>query len=120
MVISSKENVVRQTESITASEFSTQQSHQINKASRIQVQETILSIDKSWPTLDEKTYMEKEATISQIEQYVKNNLFHRLKFISAPEMMDFLRHPRLLTQVACSHFNVPKDYQHWFWAQYGK
>ena len=64
--------------------------------------------------------MEKEATISQIKRYIKNNLFHRLKFILAPEMMDFLRDPRSLIQVACSHFNVPKDYQHQFWAQYGK
>lgn len=120
LMVTSNTMEVRQIESNTISDLSTLPSQHSKEIHDMTVQETMIGINKSWPSLDEKTFMENSATISLIERYVKNTLFHRLKFISAPEMMDFSRDPRSLTQVACAHFNVPKDYQHRFWAQYGK
>ena len=60
------------------------------------------------------------ATLSMIEQYVKNNLFLKLKFISSPEMVMYSKDSRSLCQVACTKFNVDKPSQSGFWAMYAK
>ena len=74
----------------------------------------------TWTNIQENTYMEKEATINDIDQFVKSHIFHKLKFISAPEMMDFSKNSQSIAQVVCSKFDVPKLYQTRFWSQYKK
>ena len=64
--------------------------------------------------------MDNEATINMIERYVKTNLFHSLKFVSSPEMIEFSSDSRSLSQVACNMFKVPKSYQKTFWGMYSK
>ena len=64
--------------------------------------------------------IDNEATLNMIERYVKNDLFHRLKFISSPEMVMYSKDSRSLCQVACNKFNVDKQDQIRFWAMYSK
>ena len=64
--------------------------------------------------------VDNEATLNMIEQYAKNNLFHSLKFISSPEMVMYSKDSKSLCQVACSKFNVAKQYQSSFWTMYSK
>ena len=64
--------------------------------------------------------MEKELTVSQIDCLFRTNVFHKLKLIAAPEMMEFSKNSQLIAQVVCAHFNVPKLLQHKFCSQYGK
>ena len=52
---------------------------------------SVISGRTSWATLHKKTYMEKEATISQIDHFMETHSFYKLKFISALEMMEFLK-----------------------------
>ena len=64
--------------------------------------------------------VDNEATLNMIERYVKNDLFHQLKFISSPEMVMYSNDSRSLCQVACTKFNVDKPSQSGFWARYAK
>lgn len=125
--IISQEIETKPTESNTVSDLSTQQSNFTTKMIAENSLTAVLSgsiapqgIQQSWPTLEEKAFLEREATVGQIERYVKNDLFHKLKFVSCPTMMMFSRDARSLCQVACNYFNVPKHYQHQFWAHFGK
>ena len=102
----SEETHVRLIENNTVSDLSTLQS-QYNS-------------NNYWPSLQEKVMIDNEATLNMIEQYVKNDLFHRLKFISSPEMVMYSKDSRSLCQVACNKFNVDKQDQIRFWAMYSK
>ena len=64
--------------------------------------------------------VDNDATLNMIERYVKNNLFYKLKFISSPEMVMYSKDSRSLCQVACTKFNVAKQYQSGFWDRYTK
>ena len=55
-----------------------------------------------------------------MEQYVKNDLFYRLKFISSPEMMLFSWQAQSICQVVCNKFNVPRNEHVRFWSMYSK
>lgn len=69
----------------------------------------------NWTSLHEKITMHNDATVNMLEHYVKNNLFHRLKFISSPEMVMFSRDSRSLCQHVCSLFQAIGAYQITFW-----
>ena len=55
-----------------------------------------------------------------IEQCVKGDLFHKLKFISSQEMMMYSQNPRLLCHLFCTKFNVQGTNQGIFWSTYSK
>lgn len=126
-LVTSQESETKQTESNTVSNLSTQQSNATTNVgagtSSTAVFPGSLAHHKnpeSWPSLQERAFLEREATVGQIERYIKNNLFHKLKFVSCPTMMLFSRDSHSLCQVACTYFNVPKNYHHQFWAHFGK
>jgi len=73
-----------------------------------------------WPSLQEKVMAANDAAVNILECYVKNNLFHSLKFISSPEMIMFSKDSRSLCQVVCALFNVPKGQQMSFWSMNSK
>ena len=64
--------------------------------------------------------MNKDPTDSMIEQYVKGDLFHKLKFISSPEMMMYSQNLKLLCHHFCTWFNVQGTNQGIFWCTYSK
>ena len=105
-VIESGEIEVKQTECNTVSDLSTLPSQYNNNS--------------NWPSLHEKVMFDNEATLNMIERFVKNDIFHSLKFISSPEMMMFSKDARSLCQFTCTKFNVTKEYQSNFWSMYSK
>ncbi|HEY9300210.1 MAG TPA: hypothetical protein VIQ31_28375 [Phormidium sp.] len=127
LIVKSQDNEAKQNESNTVSDLSTQQSFTSSNiglgfvsTAACQGSTAHQRSEGPWPTLEERVFLEKEATVSQIERYVKKDFFHKLKFISCPTMMSFSWDPRSLSQVACNYFNVSKSYQHQFWAHYGR
>ncbi len=42
-----------------------------------------------WPVYQNKVFMDHKRTLILIDKYVKNEMFHQLKFILHPEMMIF-------------------------------
>ena len=69
----------------------------------------------NWSSILEKVTMANDATVNMLERYVKGTLFHRLKFISSPEMIMFSKDSRSLCQLVCTMFNVTCAYQIAFW-----
>jgi len=74
----------------------------------------------AWPSVQDQALLNKDATESMIEQYVKGELFHKLKFISSPEMMMYSQNPRSLCHLFCTKFNVQGTNQGIFWSTYSK
>ena len=50
---------------------------------------TLTTTASLWPTLDSRFYLDQTKTVTMIEQYVKTDLFHKLKFILSPNMLAF-------------------------------
>ena len=73
-----------------------------------------------WSVYQNKVFLDHERTLILIDKYVKNEMFHQLKFISHPEMMIFSWEPQSICQVICTKFNVPKNGRVSFWSQYSK
>lgn len=73
-----------------------------------------------WSVYQNKVFMDHERTLILLDKYVKNDMFHQLKFISCSEMMIFSWEEQSICQVVCTKFNVPKDGRISFWAQYSK
>jgi hypothetical protein len=67
---------------------------------------------------DSKRQMEYEKMNSMVENYVKTELFHVLKFVSSPSLIQFSSAPKSLCQVVCKKFNVYQHNQETFWMMY--
>ena len=104
--VKSAEILVKPNECNTVSDLSTLQS-QYNP-------------NNNWLSLHEKVMVNNEATLNMIERYVKNDLFHKLKFISSPEMMMFSKDSRSLCQLACYWFKVENQHHSTFWGMYSR
>src|SRR5688572_19978574 len=55
----------------------------------------------SWQTEHSKQWFEKERIRVRLEDYVKDELFHSIKFISSPIVMQFSLQPKSLCQLVC-------------------
>ena len=73
-----------------------------------------------WSVYQNKVFLDHERTLILLDKYVKNEMFHQLKFISCPEMMIFSWEAQSICQVVCTKFNVPKNGRVSFWSQYSK
>ena len=73
-----------------------------------------------WPVYQNKVFLDHERTLILLDKYVKNEMFHQLKFILHPEMMIFSWEVQSICQVICTKFNVPKNGCVSFWSQYSK
>jgi hypothetical protein len=92
----------------------------INTVSDLSTLQSQLNVDNYWPSIQEKVMAANDATVNMLERYVKNNLFHSLKFISTQEMIMFSKDSRSLCQVICMLFNTSKGYQMTFWGMNSK
>ena len=72
----------------------------------------------SWQTESSKRWLEFETIRATLENYVKNELFHNLKFISSPTLIHFSTQSKSLCQVVCKHMNVHPNGQEGFWLNY--
>lgn len=68
--------MVRQNEMLTISDLSTQPSQQHQTCTGKDSNDYMQQSQITWPSLEEKAFMEKEAMVNQIKHYVKNGLFH--------------------------------------------
>ena len=75
---------------------------------------------QNWPNAESHAYLDHEKTLVQIEHFVRSFLFHRLKFISAPEMNSYSKDSKSLCQLICGGFKVKENEQHRFWSLYSK
>lgn len=73
-----------------------------------------------WSVYQNKVFLDHERTLILLDKYVKNEMFHQLKFILHPEMMIFSWEAQSICQVICTKFNVPKNGHVSFWSQYSK
>jgi hypothetical protein len=83
------------------------------------VPEKILSTSKhSWLTENSQRWFQFEKIKATLEIYVKDELFHTLKFVSSPILMQYSSESRSLCQVVCTKMSVePKD-KEGFWLMY--
>ena len=49
-------------------------------------------------------FLDYEKTVVMIEQFVKGDFFHQLKFISSPEMIEFSWDKNSICQIVCGKF----------------
>lgn len=111
---------VRQTESAAKSSFTSNLSMQ-QKGDQHQLMMSNAMINyNEWSVYQNKVFLNHEKTLILLDKYVKNELFHQLKFISCPEMMNFSWEAQSICQVVCTKFNVPKNGHVGFWSQYSK
>ena len=75
---------------------------------------------QEWSAYQNKVFLDHERTLILIDQYVKNDMFHQLKFILRPEMMIFSWEAKSICQIICTKFNVPKNGSINFWSTYSK
>jgi hypothetical protein len=74
---------------------------------------------QSWSTDERKRHMEYDRMKAMVKGYVKTELFHVLKFVSSPSLIQFSSAPKSLCQVVCKKFNVSPHNQESFWNNYG-
>ena len=79
---------------------------------------TLTTAASLWPTLDSCFYLDQTKTVTMIEQYVKTDLFHKLKFISSPNMLAFSWDKKSICQLICEKFKVARMEQTIFWSYY--
>jgi hypothetical protein len=114
-----KEPEVSETKSAIASDITPPESE--NASSNGYVPDAAPSSTKhSWQTTDSKKYFEHEKIRTRLENYVKDNLFHTLKFVSSPAVVQYSIGRKSLCQVVCKHMNVVQSEQQVFWGQYSK
>ena len=77
-----------------------------------------VSLQTNWPSVKSNAHKDHENTMTNLEQYVKNELFHCLKFISSPEMIAFSWDAKSLCQLFCAEFKVSKFEQTGWWSLY--
>lgn len=78
------------------------------------------SSNSIWPSPSSQSYFDNEKTMVMLERFIRNELFHRLKFISSPEMIAFSWESKSLCQIVCNKFQVNKIEQTRFWSVYSK
>ena len=71
-----------------------------------------------WPSMDSCFYLDQNKTVAMIEQYVRNKMFKKLKFISDPTMIAFSWEKNSLCQTVCTKFKVARLEQTMFWSYY--
>ena len=71
-----------------------------------------------WHTKNSKKWLEYEKIRATLENYVKTDLYHNLKFISSPMLIQYSTHSKSLCQVVCKHMNVHPIGQETFWLTY--
>ena len=71
-----------------------------------------------WQTKQSKRWFDFEKIKATLENYVKYELFHNLKFISCPLLMHYSNEPKSLCQVVCKKMNVEHKDQEGFWHTY--
>ena len=71
-----------------------------------------------WPSTDSCIYLDQNKTVAMIEQYVRNKMFKKLKFISDPTMIAFSWEKNSLCQMVCTKFKVARLEQTMFWLYY--
>ena len=76
-------------ESNTVSDLSIPQVNQPSTNTNNHMLQGTISLQSNWPSMESHSFLDHEKTLVMIEQYVKEDLFHRLKFISSPEMIAF-------------------------------
>src|SRR5687767_3380493 len=74
----------------------------------------------NWTSTSSQQFMDFEKTLVLLKDFVRKNIFHRLKFISSPEMVAFSWNEYSLCQMVCKHFQVTKIEQIQFWSVYSK
>jgi hypothetical protein len=82
--------------------------------------EKILSIPTkhSWLTKNSQRWFQFEKIKATLEIYVKDELFHTLKFISSPVLMQYSSELRSLCQVVCKKMNIEPEDKEGFWLMY--
>jgi len=71
-----------------------------------------------WPSTDSRFYLDQNKTVAMLEQYVRNKMFKKLKFISDPTMIAFSWEKASLCQTVCTKFKVARLEQTMFWSYY--
>ena len=111
---------VREQELTAVSDLSTPQS--IQQAGQLvpSVTANMTINHNEWAAYQNKVFMDHERTLVLLDQYVKNEMFHHLKFISNAEMMIFSWEENSICQIVCTKFNVSKNNRVSFWTKYTK
>ena len=74
----------------------------------------------AWSQAQSRAVIDHENTVSLIDKYVKDKLFHMLKFISSPDLILFSYDDRSLCQLVCRNFSVDQSQQILFWNGFSK
>ena len=118
--VSNQVVVIPSNASNTVSDISLQQSLQNqSKPTSTPVQQNQPS-SIHWTSTTSQQFMDHEKTLVLMEAFVRKHIFHRLKFISSPEMVAFSWNEYSLCQMVCKHFHVTKIEQIQFWAWFSK
>ena len=110
----------RRTEATAKSDFTTVLSMQQKGDQHTTMMSDAVINYNEWSVYQNKVFLDHERTLILLDKYVKNEMFHQLKFISCPEMMIFSWEAQSICQVVCTKFNVPKNGRVSFWLQYSK
>jgi hypothetical protein len=107
-------------ESNTISDLSFQQSLQEGTKIVATNGKNNFNTNQNWSSSASNSFFDHEKTLVMVEQFVRMEIFHRLKFISSPEMIAFSWSPQSLCQIVCKKFQVDRMEQTRFWSIYSK
>ena len=84
------------------------------------VPKSVTDVSQNWTAMQPDTIFNHNRTIRILDQYVKNDLFHMIVFISSPALTAFSRNAQLLCQVVCNYLNISPNEHECFWMLYAK
>src|SRR5687767_585472 len=77
-------------------------------------------VRQNWFSVQPEPFLNHEATMWNLELYVKTELFHTIVFILNPAVVASSKDPLSLYQVVCNKLNIPPTKHLSFWQSYTK